>query len=90
MSMKTSPKMHAKKHSQKEEHARTTIVAPTGVQPTHTPGPDDAHKTHDTHGEQRRVLEHSVKGGQAQRHPDTPAGIHSTGSFTGENDRKKK
>jgi hypothetical protein len=53
------------------------------VQSTPTPGSEAEHT------EQRRVLEMNVKGGQAHRHPDTPAGIHSTGSFTGENKHKK-
>jgi hypothetical protein len=89
MSAKANPKEHVKQSPQEEEKTAKKI-APTAVQPTHTPGPDDAHRLHDSHSQQRKVLEMNVKGGQAQRHPDTPAGIHSTGSFTGENENKKK
>lgn len=78
------------KHSHQEEEAKAKKIAPTAVQPTHTPGEDDAHRSHDSHTQQRTVLEMNVKNGQAQRHPDTPAGIHSTGSFTGEKEEKKK
>ena len=35
---------------------------------------------------QKRALELNVEGRQGQRHPDTPAGQHATGSFTGDPD----
>jgi hypothetical protein len=34
------------------------------------------------HQQQRHVLRHNVEGGQAEEHPETPAGQHATGSFT--------
>ena len=32
---------------------------------------------------QKRVLNENVEGGAAQQHPESPAGQHATGSFTG-------
>jgi hypothetical protein len=71
-----------------DEHKGAKGVAPTAVQSTRPSSKEDAHKTHDNQAQQRKVLEMNVKGGQAQRHPETVAGQHSTGSFTGENKKK--
>lgn len=43
--------------------------------------PEDARVTGTSRSLQRRVLGLNVDGGQAQQHPDTPAGQHATGSF---------
>jgi hypothetical protein len=32
---------------------------------------------------QKRILNENVEGGAAQQHPESPAGQHATGSFTG-------
>jgi hypothetical protein len=66
-----------------EDHAAHD--APTGVQPVE---PADEQPTPPGKDHQRQALKLNVEGsaGQAQRHPDTPAGQHATGSFTGEND----
>ncbi|HZU10508.1 MAG TPA: hypothetical protein VFA02_11460 [Pseudacidobacterium sp.] len=67
-----------------EEHASTKYRPPTGVQPAPAPvEPEDAYLTGASRSLQRRLLGLNIENGQAQRHPDTPAGIHSTGSFTG-------
>jgi hypothetical protein len=36
---------------------------------------------------QQQHLHQNVKGGQAQQHPESPAGQHATGSFTNEKKR---
>jgi hypothetical protein len=51
--------------------------------------PKDAHLVGAGHEEQQRLLKKNVEEGQAERHPDLPAGQHATGSFTGENEKKK-
>jgi hypothetical protein len=73
-----------------EEHASAERSAPTSVQPEQTPvQPDEAHLTGAGSKEQLRLLKKNVEEGKAERHPDLPAGLHSTGSFTEENERKK-
>jgi hypothetical protein len=79
-----------KESSKAEEHASAERAAPTSVQPGHTPiEPEEARLTGAGSKEERRLLKKNVEEGQAERHPDMPAGLHSTGSFTGENERKK-
>ena len=51
--------------------------------------PKDAHLVGAGREEQIRLLKKNVEEGQAERHPDLPAGQHATGSFTGENEKKK-
>lgn len=76
--------------SRNEEHAAAKRSAPTSVQPEPTPvQPDEAHLTGAKAKERNRLLKENVEGGQAERHPDLPAGQHATGSFTGENENKK-
>ncbi len=89
MSQTTAKKNHQK--SQKtEEHASAKQSAPTSVQPGHTPmQPKDAHLIGAGRKEQIRLLKKNVEEGQAEGHPDLPAGQHATGSFTGENEKKK-
>jgi len=48
----------------------------------HTVEPEDPKAIGSAHAPQRDILRHNVEGGQAQPHPDTPAGQHATGSFT--------
>jgi hypothetical protein len=61
----------------------------TSVQPTE---PQDARVTGASRSLQRPLLGLNVERGQNQEHPETPAGQHATGSFTGgkdsRNDRK--
>jgi hypothetical protein len=88
--VKPNPKFRAKQAAT-EEHAAAKRTAPAGVQPAQTPvEPEDAYLTGASRAEQQKWLEKNVTQGQAQRHPDTPAGQHATGSFTGENVHKKK
>ena len=56
--------------------------APTGVQSV---PPDKPYVSGFAQPHQTSLLKLNVEGeaGQAQRHPDTPAGQHATGSFTG-------
>jgi hypothetical protein len=61
--------------------------APTGVQPVET---EDPRHVGGGHADQQESLKHNVQGGQAERHPDTPAGQHATGSFTEEPAENKK
>jgi hypothetical protein len=73
-----------------EEHASAKRSAPTSVQPEQTPvKPEEARLTGAGSKEQKRLLKQNVEEGMAERHPDLPAGLHSTGSFTGENEKKK-
>lgn len=82
--------MPAKKSQKAEERASAERSAPTSVQPTPTPvQPHEAHLTGAGDKERQRLLKENVEGGQAERHPDLPAGQHATGSFTGENEKKK-
>jgi len=76
------------KHRQPEDKGAKQ-VAPTSVQATRPSSKEDAHSTHDNQTQQRKILEMNVKGGQARQHPETVAGQHATGSFTGENKEKK-
>ena len=73
-----------------EEHASARRSAPTSVQPTPTPvEPEEARLTGAGDKEKNRLLKQNVEEGNAERHPDLPAGQHATGSFTGENEKKK-
>jgi hypothetical protein len=76
------------------EHAASEQQPPAGVQ---TVEAEDPHLTGGSKSHQRRVLKLNVEGsagegsdGQSQRHPDTPAGQHATGSFTGTDDTPTK
>jgi hypothetical protein len=81
--------VHKKSHKA-EENASAKRSAPTSVQPEHTPlKPEEARLTGAGSQEQNRLLKQNVEEGKAERHPDLPAGLHSTGSFTGENEKKK-
>ncbi len=67
---------------------------PTSVH--HTPPSaesDSDAKTGAEQTSQAETLRHNTEGGQAQSHPDAPAGQHATGSFTGsskKNSEKRK
>jgi hypothetical protein len=54
--------------------------APTGVQSVE---PDKPYVPGFAQPHQRAALKVNVEGEAAQRHPETPAGQHATGSFTG-------
>lgn len=79
------------KESQPSQTPSEHQPAPTSVQPT-GPATGEASQppadSKDTAGtkdsRQKDALELNVDGKQAQRHPDTPAGQHATGSFTDE------
>jgi hypothetical protein len=74
-----------------EEKASAKQSAPTSVQPTQKPvQSEESRLSGARQREQHRLLEENVEKGSAERHPDLPAGLHSTGSFTGENERKEK
>lgn len=68
--------MTTKHHDQSAEAAKHS--SPASVQPTETGHEEAADKKQKQH----EVLEDNVKTGQSERHPDTPAGQHATGSFT--------
>lgn len=52
--------------------------------------PEDAYLTGTSRSLQRRVLGLNVEDGQAQEHPETPAGQHATGSFAGDKESRRK
>jgi hypothetical protein len=84
---KAESRSKAKQNAQ-EENVASKHEAPTSVQPViPEKEPEDAHLTGARRSLQRRMLGLNFK--QAQRHPDTPAGQHSTGSFTDGNEKKK-
>lgn len=56
----------------------------------HPVEPEDARKTGTSRSVQRRVLGQNVEGEQAHEHPETPAGQHATGSFTGDKSGGKR
>lgn len=67
-----------------EEHASTKHNSPTSVQSAPAPvEPEDAYLTGASRSLQRRLLGLNIESGHSQRHPETPAGLHATGSFTG-------
>ncbi|HVW77559.1 MAG TPA: hypothetical protein VHB45_08090 [Alloacidobacterium sp.] len=73
-----------------EEHASAKHAAPTSVQTGPVPVKNHEARTVGAgQEEQHRLLKENVEDGKAERHPDLPAGIHSTGSFTGKNENKK-
>jgi hypothetical protein len=87
---RTAAKKSHQKSQRTEENAAARQSAPTSVQPGPTPvQAKDARLIGAGREEQRRLLKKNVEEGQAERHPDLPAGLHSTGSFTGENKEKK-
>jgi hypothetical protein len=53
---------------------------PTSVQTVEAEDPKES--AGDRHL-QEKVLNENVEGGAAEQHPDSPAGQHATGSFTG-------
>lgn len=65
------------------EKAPTDSSAPSvhPVEPSTEPRSGQAAES--GHTQQRRVLGLNVDGHQAERHPETPAGQHATGSFGG-------
>jgi hypothetical protein len=69
----------AMSHTHKEKQ-EPTHQAPTQVQPVE---PEDASRAGDRYEQQKEQLQKNVVHGQTQRHPETPAGQHATGSFTG-------
>jgi hypothetical protein len=81
-----------KNHSSEkfEEHASARQSSPASVQPNLPPTqPHEARLSGAKVKEQHRLLKENVEQGKEERHPDLPAGLHSTGSFTGENENKK-
>jgi hypothetical protein len=68
-----------------EEPRASRQQPPAGVQPVEA---EDTQLTGATHPQQREVLQKNLPCGekssesQAERHPEMPAGIHATGSFT--------
>lgn len=73
----------------KEQYDTSKHVAPTTVQPTQPSSGSSRKPAAPDRAEQRDLLKKNVTERQGQRHPDTPAGQHATGSFTGENPEKK-
>lgn len=72
-----------------ERAAGAKHESPAGVQPVET---EDPRQVGGGRAQQHETLKHNVaggaQGGQGQRHPDTPAGQHATGSFTGDASEK--
>lgn len=60
---------------------------PTSVH--HTPPSSESGDHTAKQPSQAQTLRHNTEGGQAEPHPDTPAGQHATGSFTKSSEKKK-
>lgn len=71
---------HSGAGTKKHEEKATAEQPQTSVHPAE---PEDAYLTGTSRSLQRRVLGLNVGGKQAQEHPETTAGQHATGSFTG-------
>lgn len=56
----------------------------------HPVEPEDAQLTGTSRSLQRRVLGLNVENKQTEEHPETPAGQHATGSFTGKESGNKR
>ncbi len=69
-----------------EVKPETTETHPGASMSVQNTEPEDTYLTGGQSKQQRRELEPNVKddGNQGQRPPEQSAGIHSTGSFTGE------
>ena len=63
-----------------EDQAKSHHHPPSSVQPVEAEDPKES--AGDQHL-QKRILNETVEGGAASQHPDSPAGQHATGSFTG-------
>lgn len=70
---------HAAPGTRSQEDKAQEHQASPSVHPVE---PEDAQLTGTSRSLQRRVLGLNVEEGQAQEHPETPAGQHATGSFT--------
>ena len=68
---KPDPRSHQHEHDSSAQQPQTSV---------HPVGPKDKRAT-GTSRSQREALQDNVAGGQAQQHPETPAGQHATGSF---------
>jgi hypothetical protein len=74
-------------HSTSVEEKASTQKPETSVHPVE---PQDPQAAGAAHAQQRSVLRHNVDGQQAQPHPETTAGQHATGSFTGSPDQQSR
>lgn len=70
------PAPGTRRHEEKAETQQPSLSV-------HPVEPEDAQLTGTSRSLQRRVLGLNVEGRQAEQHPETPAGQHATGSFTG-------
>ncbi len=67
-------------HRNPAERAVSLYRPPASVQPVEAEDPKESAGDHRL---QKKVLNENVEGGVAQQHPESPAGQHATGSFTG-------
>ena len=76
---KEDPRSHQHDEKASSQQPQTSV---------HPVEPEDKRSTGTNRPEQRETLQQNVGGGQAQQHPDTPAGQHATGSFPTGTERK--
>jgi hypothetical protein len=67
-------------HRNAAERTASHHHPPASVQPVEAEDPKESAGDHHL---QKKVLNENVKGGASQQHPESPAGQHATGSFTG-------
>ena len=82
--------VHPIEPGRNQGNARPTShdVRATG-NPTTDPDAADARTIAASRSQQPGVLSMNTEGGQSQRHPETPAGQHATGSFPESSETKK-
>lgn len=88
MAHSSSEKTHSSSTSHRKPDPRSAQHADesSAQQPetsVHPLEPEDKRATGTSGSRQREMLRDNVEGGQTQQHPDTPAGQHATGSFSG-------
>ncbi len=67
-------------HRNAAERAASHHRPPASVQPVEA---EDPKESAGDHHRQKKVLNENVEDGAALQHPESPAGQHATGSFTG-------
>jgi hypothetical protein len=87
MSSESNRNQTSGSHNAKRAETEPKSNAPTSVQHIE---PTDGATAGDKQEEQHQALEKSAKNKQAEPHPETVAGQHATGSFTGERPSKGK
>ena len=85
MARSSTAKNHAGSPTTPSDNSRAQEERASAQQPAtsvHTIEPEDPKLA--GRSQQHQVLRHNTEGGDTQAHPESPAGQHAAGSFTGE------